>query len=56
MSDLAFRIAELWERRDALTADDAEARATVDEAIGLLDRGEARVAEQRADGTVEVHA
>jgi 2,3,4,5-tetrahydropyridine-2-carboxylate N-succinyltransferase len=55
MSDLSSRIDELWERRDALSADDAEARATVDEAIGLLDRGEARVAELRADGTVEVH-
>ena len=56
MSDLAGRIDDLWERRDALSADDAEARATVDEAIALLDRGEARVAELRADGTVEVHA
>ncbi len=36
---------ELWERRDGLTPDDAEARGLVHSALDLLDRGVARVAE-----------
>ena len=56
MTDLSTRIAELWDRRDALGPRDTDARATVDEVIGLLDAGELRVAEWADDGTVVVHA
>src|SRR5260221_5454194 len=52
MADLAAQIEELWSRRDELSPDDADARAVVDEAIGLLDRGEARVAEMVGDDVV----
>jgi 2,3,4,5-tetrahydropyridine-2,6-dicarboxylate N-succinyltransferase len=52
---LQARIAELWSRRTELTDADAEARETVFEAVGLLDRGEARIAELGADGEVVVH-
>ena len=49
----------LWARRDELGPDDSAdhraARAAVEEAIDLLDRGEARVAELGADGEVVVH-
>jgi len=55
MGELADRINELWERRSELDGRDPDARATVDEAIGLLDRGEARVAEWGDDGEVVVH-
>ena len=44
MADLAAQIEELWARRDELSPGDADARAVVHEAIGLLDRGEVRVA------------
>ena len=56
MSDLEQRITELWEARDDLASvmPEAEARAVVDEAINLLDRGDARVAEL-VDGEVVVH-
>lgn len=55
MSDLAATIDELWEARDNLGPDSAGAIATIHEAIGLLDRGEARVAEIGVDGEVIVH-
>ncbi len=55
MTDLAGRIEELWARAGDLTPADAGAAATVDEAVGLLDRGEARVAEVGPDGEVVVH-
>jgi len=49
-------IAELWERRGELRPGDVEATAAVHEAVGLLDRGEARVAEvDPATGEVVVH-
>ena len=54
MADLAARIEALWEQRDHLGTDDDTARATVHEAIDLLDRGEVRVAEI-VDGQVVVH-
>ena len=56
MSDLVARIDALWAGRDDLAAvmSEAEARAAVHEAIELLDRGEARVAEI-VDGDVVVH-
>ena len=56
MSDLAAQITALWESRDDLTAvmPEAEARAAVHAAIGLLDSGEGRVAEV-VDGDVVVN-
>ena len=54
MADLAARVEALWEQRDRLEGDDESARATVHEAIDLLDRGEVRVAEI-VDGQVVVH-
>jgi 2,3,4,5-tetrahydropyridine-2-carboxylate N-succinyltransferase len=54
MADLESTIIELWEARDGLRPDDADARRAVHEAIDLLDRGDARVAEV-VDGEVVVH-
>jgi 2,3,4,5-tetrahydropyridine-2-carboxylate N-succinyltransferase len=56
VSDLAEQITRLWDGRDDLDAvmSRADARTIVHEAIDLLDRGEARVAEV-ADGQVVVH-
>lgn len=54
-SDLQLAISALWDRRSDLDPSDAGAVATVHEAIDLLDRGEVRVAEMAADGTVTVH-
>lgn len=56
MTDIADRIEDLWARRPDLSLDDGDARATVDEAIAMLDAGEARVAEMTSDGEVVVHA
>ena len=53
--DLAARIGELWSDRTALDPTDQRARAAVDEAIDLLDRGEVRVAEVDGGGDVVVH-
>ncbi len=55
MADLQAQIEELWERAATLTPGDRDASASVDEAIGLLDRGEARVAEIGADGETVVY-
>ncbi|HBM55276.1 MAG TPA: hypothetical protein DD388_01505, partial [Acidimicrobiaceae bacterium] len=52
MSDLQSRIEELWANRESLNPDDADANAAIHEAIELLDRGEARVAEPGPDGVV----
>lgn len=57
MADLEAQITELWDRRDTLSFDDTEARDIIFEAVGLLDRGERRVAELESDGlTVTVNA
>jgi 2,3,4,5-tetrahydropyridine-2-carboxylate N-succinyltransferase len=57
VTDLKERIEELWDRRGELSASDGDARGAVDEAIDLLDRGEARAAEiDPATGDVIVHA
>lgn len=56
MTDIADRISDLWDRADRLASDDADAHATISEAIDLLDRGEVRVAELGPDGDVVVHA
>ena len=53
--DLRASIEQLWERRDQLDPDDAQATATVHAAIDLLDRGQARVAELGDDGSVVVN-
>lgn len=56
MADLQARIEELWADAASLTPGDTDALATVTEAIELLDRGEARVAEEDAEsGEVVVH-
>ncbi len=52
---LQKRIEELWDRAGELSPADTEARRSVEEAIELLDRGEARVAEVGPDGEVVVH-
>ena len=54
MADLQAQIEELWARRGELGVADVEARDLVHEAIDLLDRGEARVAEV-LDGEIVVH-
>jgi 2,3,4,5-tetrahydropyridine-2-carboxylate N-succinyltransferase len=55
MSDLEQQIEALWARADQLSPEDTEAKATVEQAIELLDSGEARVAEIDPDGTTIVH-
>ena len=45
MADLVQRIESLWDRAPDLTPADADALSVVSEAVDLLDRGEARVAE-----------
>ena len=55
MADLQARIEELWNRASELSPGDVDAAAAVDEAVGLLDRGEARVAEVGPDGVTVVH-
>ena len=55
MADLQSTIEELWERRAEIEPGDRDADAAVTEAIDLLDRGEARVAEI-VDGETVVHA
>jgi 2,3,4,5-tetrahydropyridine-2,6-dicarboxylate N-succinyltransferase len=56
MADLADLITELWARRAELAPGDGEATAAVHQAVDLLDRGEARVAEvDPATGEVVVH-
>ena len=52
MADLQAQIEELWENRDQLAAGDADAGRVVLDAITLLDRGEARVAEIAGDEVV----
>jgi 2,3,4,5-tetrahydropyridine-2-carboxylate N-succinyltransferase len=55
MADLEATISELWDRRGELGPDDTAAFAAVREAVDLLDRGQARVAEVNAEGEVVVH-
>jgi 2,3,4,5-tetrahydropyridine-2,6-dicarboxylate N-succinyltransferase len=55
MADLQATIESLWANRDQLALNDAEANRHVLEAVTLLDRGEARVAEIASDGSVVVH-
>ena len=56
MDTLSSTVSRLWERRKELAPGDPDALATVNESIGLLDRGEARVAEiDPASDEVVVH-
>ncbi|MGH9177824.1 MAG: 2,3,4,5-tetrahydropyridine-2,6-dicarboxylate N-succinyltransferase [Acidimicrobiales bacterium] len=56
MADLRSTIDELWARRAELEPGDPDAAGPVHEAVGLLDAGEARVAEVDAGtGEVTVH-
>ena len=55
MADLQATIGELWQRADDLVPGDPAALAPVREAIDLLDRGEARVADVSSDDDVVVH-
>jgi 2,3,4,5-tetrahydropyridine-2-carboxylate N-succinyltransferase len=56
MADLQSQIEELWEHRAEVAPGDGDAAAVVREAVGLLDAGEARVAEvDPATGDVVVH-
>jgi 2,3,4,5-tetrahydropyridine-2,6-dicarboxylate N-succinyltransferase len=49
-ASLPDQITELWDRRDELSPADADAFKVVRQAIDLLDRGEARVADVTGDG------
>jgi 2,3,4,5-tetrahydropyridine-2,6-dicarboxylate N-succinyltransferase len=56
MADLEANIDELWEHRAGLSPKDSDAARVVEEAIGLLDTGQARVAEAGpAAGETVVH-
>ncbi len=55
MADLRAQIRELWGHRADVAPGDRDAYTVVREAIELLDRGEARVAEIDAAGDVVVH-
>jgi 2,3,4,5-tetrahydropyridine-2,6-dicarboxylate N-succinyltransferase len=56
MADLQASIEELWERKGELSPKDTDAARIVEEAINLLDSGEARVAEvDPATNEVVVH-
>ena len=52
---LESSVVELYARIDELDERDSDARITVEEAVGRLDDGSARVAEIAADGEVVVH-
>ena len=55
MSSLETRIEAAWEARDSVTPASSEVRAIVDEALGLLDAGTARVAEPDGAGGWKVN-
>src|SRR3974390_73906 len=57
MADLQSTVESLWECRAELgpAASEPDAVDAVHQAVGLLDRGEARVAEWTVNGTVVVH-
>jgi 2,3,4,5-tetrahydropyridine-2,6-dicarboxylate N-succinyltransferase len=55
VADLRAEIEDLWERVGELSPADAAAAGAVTEAIDLLDRGAARVAETGPDGRTVVH-
>ena len=55
MADLQATIEHLWDQRGDLAPGDVDANQSIFEAIQLLDRGEARVAEYGPDGTPVVN-
>jgi 2,3,4,5-tetrahydropyridine-2,6-dicarboxylate N-succinyltransferase len=55
MADLQALVDDLWERRTELEPGDPDVGQVLLDAVGLLDRGEARVAEVDAAGEVVVH-
>ena len=55
MADLRALVDDLWERRAELEPGDPEVGQVLLDAVGLLDRGEARVAEVDDTGAVVVH-
>lgn len=56
MAGIQAAVTELWEQREALGPGDGDALALVTEAVGLLDSGQARVAEVDPEtGEVVVH-
>jgi 2,3,4,5-tetrahydropyridine-2-carboxylate N-succinyltransferase len=55
MADLQALVDDLWERRAELEPGDRDAARIIFDAVGLLDRGEARVAEIDDSGEVVVH-
>jgi 2,3,4,5-tetrahydropyridine-2,6-dicarboxylate N-succinyltransferase len=55
MADLQALVDDLWERRAELEPGDPDVGQVLLDAVGLLDRGEARVAEVDAAGEVVVH-
>jgi 2,3,4,5-tetrahydropyridine-2-carboxylate N-succinyltransferase len=55
MADIQASVEELWEHRGELSPKDTDAAGTVEEAIELLDSGQARVAEVDGSGNIVVH-
>ena len=55
MSDLEAAIEAAWEARDGVTHASSDIRKVVDEALGLLDSGKARVAEPDGQGGWKVN-
>ena len=55
MSSLETRIEAAWDARDSVTPASSDVRAIVDEALGLLDAGTARVAEPDGNGGWKVN-
>jgi 2,3,4,5-tetrahydropyridine-2-carboxylate N-succinyltransferase len=55
VADLAALVDDLWERRAELEPGDPDVGQVLLDAVGLLDRGEARVAEVDDSGQVVVH-
>jgi 2,3,4,5-tetrahydropyridine-2-carboxylate N-succinyltransferase len=55
MADLQALVDDLWERRQELEPGDPDVGQVLLDAVGLLDRGEARVAEVDDTGSVVVH-
>ena len=54
-ADLASAIEAAWERRDTVTPASADVREVVETALGLLDSGQARVAEPNGAGGWQVN-
>ena len=55
MADLRASIEQLWDQRAELDVADEDANQLITEAVTLLDRGEARIAEIGSDDGVVVH-